>query len=87
VHCAPELQLKRLMERNQMPKAQAEARIAAQMPSSEKVKVADYTIETSLGFEDTRRQTETLYTQLVQDATTQGVQPTMAGEESNDRKL
>lgn len=79
VHCTPELQLKRLMERNQMPQAQAEARIAAQMPSAEKVKVADYTIETSLGFEDTRRQTEALYARLRQDATmqeaaTQGVQ-------------
>jgi dephospho-CoA kinase len=64
VHCTPELQLKRLMARNQMPQAQAEARIAAQMPSAEKVKVADYTIETSLGFEDTRRQTEALYDTL-----------------------
>ena len=64
VHCTPELQLARLMERNQMLQAQAEARIAAQMPSAEKVKVADYTIETSLGFEDTRRQTEALYAKL-----------------------
>ncbi len=74
VHCTPELQLERLMARNQMPQAQGEARIAAQMPSAEKVKVADYTIETSLGFEDTRRQTEAIYERLLQDAAAQGVQ-------------
>ena len=74
IYCTPELQLARLMARNQMTQAQAEARIAAQMPSAEKVKVADYTIETSLGFEDTRRQTEAIYARLVQDAATQGVQ-------------
>jgi dephospho-CoA kinase len=83
VHCTPELQLKRLMERNQMPQAQAEARIAAQMPSAEKVKVADYTIETSQGFEDTRRQVEMLYTKLLQDAAAQGVQHAQEGEEAN----
>ncbi|NOT59274.1 MAG: dephospho-CoA kinase [Acidobacteria bacterium] len=76
VHCTPALQLERLMARNQLTQAQAEARIAAQMPAAEKVKVADYTIETSLGFEDTRRQTEALYARLVQDAATQGVQKT-----------
>ena len=64
VHCTPQLQLERLMARNQLTQAQAEARIAAQMPSAEKVKVADYTIETSLGFEDTRRQVEALYAAL-----------------------
>ena len=74
VHCTPELQLARLMERNQMPQAQAEARIAAQMPSAEKVKVADYTIETSLGFEDTRRQTEALYAALAQALARSSVQ-------------
>jgi dephospho-CoA kinase len=74
VHCTPELQLERLMVRNQLTQEQAAARIAAQMPSAEKIKYADYTIETSLGFEDTRRQVEVLHTQLLQDQAALGVQ-------------
>lgn len=65
-HCTPELQLARLMERNQLTQAQAAARIAAQMSSAEKLKVADYAIDTSLGFADTRRQVEAIYASLQQ---------------------
>ena len=64
VWCEPALQLERLMARNNLPRAQAEARIAAQMPSAEKLKYADIAINTSLGFEDTRQQVEALYAQL-----------------------
>lgn len=74
VYCTPQLQLERLMARNQIPQAQAEARIAAQLPSAEKLKVADYALDTSLGFENTRRQTEALYARLAQDAAAHGVQ-------------
>lgn len=64
VFCAPQLQLERLMTRNNLTREQAEARIAAQLPAAEKIKVADYTIDTSLGFDDTRRQVERLYPAL-----------------------
>ncbi len=64
VHCTPELQLERLMQRNGLTREAAQARIAAQMPVSEKLRYADYRIETSAGFEDTRRQVEDLYRQL-----------------------
>jgi dephospho-CoA kinase len=64
VHCEPQLQLERLMARNNLGREQAEARINAQLPAAEKLKVADYVINTSLGFEDTRRQVEALYSQL-----------------------
>ena len=64
VHCEPQLQLERLMARNQLSREQAEARINAQLPAAEKLKVADYVINTSLSFEDTRRQVEALYPQL-----------------------
>lgn len=64
VWCEPELQLERLMARNNLSREQAEARIAAQMPSAEKLKFADFAINTSLGFADTRRQTEALHVQL-----------------------
>jgi dephospho-CoA kinase len=64
VHCEPETQLQRLMERNQLTKEEAMARISSQMPSAEKLKFADFAINTSLGFDDTRRQVESLYAQL-----------------------
>jgi dephospho-CoA kinase len=65
VHCRPELQLQRLMERNRISREAAEARIAAQMPTAEKLCYADFTIDTSEGFAETRRQVEDLYHQLI----------------------
>jgi dephospho-CoA kinase len=64
VYCDPELQLRRLMERSNLAREQAMARISAQAPSAEKLKFADYSINTSNGFEDTRRQVEELYGEL-----------------------
>ena len=64
VWCEPEIQLKRLIERNVLPEAEAEKRIAAQMPQSEKKRYADHLIDTSNGFEDTRRQVSALYEKL-----------------------
>jgi len=64
VHCTPEIQLERLMLRSSLSREDAMARIAAQMPSAEKLKYADYSIDTSLGFEDTRRQVENIHRQL-----------------------
>jgi dephospho-CoA kinase len=64
VHCRPEVQLERLMRRNGLPREEAERRIAAQMPQSEKLRHADFRIDTSEGFEDTRRQTAAVYAEL-----------------------
>jgi dephospho-CoA kinase len=64
VYCETELQIERLMTRNNFTREQALARINAQMPSDEKLKYADYTIDTSDGFEKTRRQVEYLYAGL-----------------------
>ncbi len=64
VHCEPEIQLQRLMARNNLTQEEAMARISAQMPSAEKLKFADYAINTSQGYEDTRRQIESLYEQF-----------------------
>ena len=64
VHCTPELQLERLTARNNLTREQALARINAQMPSAEKLSFADYAIDTSRGFDDTRRQTAELYAAL-----------------------
>jgi dephospho-CoA kinase len=64
VHCRPEAQLERLMRRNELSFEEAQRRIAAQMPQSEKLRFADFAIDTSEGFEDTRRQTEEVHRQL-----------------------
>ncbi|MDQ3010679.1 MAG: dephospho-CoA kinase [Acidobacteriota bacterium] len=64
VHCAPQVQLERLMARNHLSHEEAMARIASQMPSAEKLKYADYSIDTTLGFEDTRRQVKVIFMQL-----------------------
>jgi dephospho-CoA kinase len=65
VHCRPEVQLERLMKRNGLSREQAEQRVFAQMDQEEKKKFADYLIDTSDGFESTRRQTEAVYEKLL----------------------
>ena len=61
VHCRPEIQLQRLMRRNRLSREEAEQRIATQMPQEEKKRYADYLIDTSEDFAETRRQTEDVY--------------------------
>ncbi len=62
--CEPDLQLERLMARNNLSREAALARISSQMPAAEKLKYADYTINTSKGFEETRQQVAELYATL-----------------------
>ncbi len=64
VHCRPELQIERLMKRNYLSREDALARINAQMPSEEKLKYANYSVDTSGDFAETREQVETLYRTL-----------------------
>jgi dephospho-CoA kinase len=61
VYCEPGLQLERLMSRNSLSREDALKRIEAQMPAAEKLKHADYSIDTSKGFDDTRLQVEALF--------------------------
>lgn len=56
VWCETAIQLKRLMLRDNLSETDARKRIAAQMPQDEKKRFADYLIDTSGGFDDTRRQ-------------------------------
>ena len=67
VHCRHEVQVQRLMARNNFSQAEAEQRIDAQMAQLEKMKFADYLIDTSEGFEDTRRQVKRVYAALDAD--------------------
>jgi dephospho-CoA kinase len=64
VHCRPEVQLERLMRRNGLTRDEAGSRVAAQMSQEEKLRHADFRIDTSEGFEDTRRQTAEVYAEL-----------------------
>ncbi len=64
VWCEPEIQLRRLIDRSRLPEAEAKKRIAAQMPQEEKKRYADHLIDTSNGFEDTRRQAREVYEKL-----------------------
>lgn len=64
VWCRPEIQLARLTARTGLEEIEAHRRIAAQMPQDEKKRYADYLIDTSAGFDDTRRQTLELVGEL-----------------------
>ena len=65
VYCAPELQLERLMRRDNLSRPDAQARIASQMASEEKLKFADYSIDTSGSFAETRLRVEAVYASLI----------------------
>jgi dephospho-CoA kinase len=52
------------MLRDGLSADQASRRVAAQMPQEEKKSYADYLIDTSKGFEDTRDQTTEIFDQL-----------------------
>jgi len=64
VHCRADVQLERLMSRDSLNRAEAERRIAAQMPQEEKKRFADYLIDTSDGFEAARRSAVDVYAKL-----------------------
>jgi dephospho-CoA kinase len=64
VHCRPEVQLERLMLRDKLTLAEAQRRIASQMPQEEKQRYADYLIDTSDGFEAARQRTIAVYDEL-----------------------
>jgi len=71
VRCAAESQLRRLVLRG-LTRRDATLRLAAQAPIERKIAVADYLIDTSGAIDDSRRQTERVWTQLVQDRERRG---------------
>src|ERR1041385_5290458 len=68
VHCRPEVQLERLMLRDQLSREEAQRRIASQMPQEEKQRFADYLIDTSDGFDLTRAQIVRIHEKLIRAA-------------------
>jgi dephospho-CoA kinase len=67
-HCDRDIQVRRLMERDGIGRAEALKKIGSQLGQEEKLKHADYTIETSGTLAETIEQTERVYAQLVQDS-------------------
>src|SRR5437764_1768717 len=69
VHCRPEIELNRLMSRDQLSREAAAQRIASQMPQEEKMKYADFLIDTSEGFDEASKQAAHVFGQLTNDRT------------------
>ena len=65
VHCRPEVQLERLMTRNGLSLEEAQQRVKSQLSQEEKKKFADYLIDTSDGFEETRNRTMEVHKELL----------------------
>lgn len=65
VYCDRETQLERLMRRAGITREDAEQRIAAQMSSEEKLRYADYRINTAGSFEETRQLVVEVHTDLL----------------------
>ncbi len=63
--CSEGVQISRIMSRDGFTAEEARARIAAQMPMAEKVKYANYVIETSGTLRQTREQAEAVYRDLI----------------------
>lgn len=66
VYCARQTQIERLMRRNNIAREDAERRVAAQMSSEEKLEYADYMIDTSGTFDETRFRVIEVFDELKQ---------------------
>lgn len=67
ITCSPSLQLARLINRDGCTLEEARSRIASQLPIEEKLKLADYIIETSGTLRETREQVDAVYRSLVRE--------------------
>lgn len=67
-YCRPEIQIRRLLERDGIPRRDARRRISAQQAAEEKRTLADYVIDTSDALEDTLARAEAVWAHLLQDA-------------------
>ena len=67
VYCKKEIQIERLMERDQISRKEATEKLMSQMAPEEKLKYADYIIDTSGSLQNTVEQTERVYRNLMID--------------------
>ncbi len=66
-YCKKEVQIRRLMERDGISQKQAMKKIKSQMQPQEKLKYADYIIDSSVSVQSTIEQTERVYRNLMID--------------------
>lgn len=66
-HCQKNIQIERLIKRDQINHTEALKRIESQMPSEQKLEYADYTIDTSGSLEKTMEQSEQVFRILMSD--------------------
>jgi dephospho-CoA kinase len=64
--CRPEIQLRRLMERDGIGEEEALRKIGSQMPAAKKARYADHVIDTSGSLAETIERTEEIWRALVQ---------------------
>jgi dephospho-CoA kinase len=67
VYCTKDVQIERLMERDRISRKDALQKLKSQMKPEEKLKYADYKIDTSQTLQSTVEQTERIYRNLVID--------------------
>ncbi len=67
VYCSQDVQIKRLMERDRITRKEALQKFKSQMKPEDKLKYADYIIDTSGTLKDTVEQTERVYRNLMID--------------------
>lgn len=67
VYCKKDVQIERLMERDQISKNEAIKKIKSQMPPEEKLKFANYIIDTSSTLKSTIEHTERVFRNLMMD--------------------
>ncbi|HRF47583.1 MAG TPA: dephospho-CoA kinase [Anaerolineales bacterium] len=77
VHAPAALQARRLVEKRKLSPAEAQQRIAAQNPQTEKLKSADVVIDNSGGFEETWAQVQAAVSKLGLAAATPAPAPTV----------
>lgn len=65
VYCEPEEQLRRVMQRDNISREEAEKIIAAQMPIDEKVKYADFIINNSTTLDETEKDVRRVYNLII----------------------
>jgi len=67
--CEPELQVRRLMERNGLSQEEADLRLRAQMPIALKTQRADFVIRTDGSTDDTDREVQQVWSEITSGAT------------------
>ena len=67
VYCKKEVQIERIMKRDQISRAEAIKKLKSQMDPGKKLEYADYIINTSGPFKSTVEETERVYRSLIQD--------------------